>query len=224
MTRLKTRELSVWDQLSKAELAHEVTNRFLPLASCVNLDIFNRLNQQFFNNELPGCLLIDCGLDSGVGGFFQEIGRIGFISVRKHSDYFQRVLVILHEMQHYYNHVRGIEDTDHGEAWAQSIQHINDKLNIKINTSELTQDDLEQYPFSMLEAYGLSRIMRKGLETFNELTPLPEQWQFERKNVSPVNSESQKVICTGNVVTDLIALKSSYGLEYIAQMKGLIRV
>ena len=224
MSRLKTRELSVWDQLPKAELVDEVTNRFLPISSRVNLDIFNRLNNQFFNNELPACLLLDYGLDSGVGGFFSEAGRIGFITVQKQTDYFQRVLVILHEMQHYYNHIQGIEDTDHGKAWAKSIQHINDKLNIKINTSELNEEELKSYPFGMFEAYCLTKVIRQGLEAFDELTPLPDDWTFERREVSPVNTETKKVICTGNVVTDLISLKSTYGLQYIAQMKGLINV
>jgi len=224
MTRLETRELSVWDQLPRAELANEVTNRFLPLSSRVNLTVFNKLNKQFFNSELPTCLIIDSGLDSDVGGFFSEAGRIGFISVRKHTDYFQRVLIILHEMQHYYNHIRGINDSDHGEAWAQSIQHVNDKLNIKINTSELNEEELKSYPFGMFEAYGLTKVIRQGLEAFDALTPLPHDWTFERREVSPVNTETEKVICTGNVVTDLITLKSTYGLQYIAQMKGLINV
>ena len=146
--------------LTNADLIEVVTNNLLPFSSQLYQARFKQLNKQFFNNELPPCLIVDftCTL-SDAGGFYHQVNCFtGFISIRGNtSNYYEKELIFLHEMQHYYNHLYNIKEDDHGLGWAKSLQHILDKLNIDFKATDLTDSELRSFPSGFFNNYDLNK-------------------------------------------------------------------
>ncbi len=176
---------------------------------------FDELNRLFFDGILPSVLILTARSSSGAeaGRYY---GRAIFVSK---TDRFNQELILLHEMSHLFNLLHDIYDADHGLGWVDSLEHIYEKLNIRIETKDFTEEEALSWPFDLFKNYGVFDHFKRSFDLYGELRPLPSIWQL-KKSVSPERDQKIEVICTGNILEDLEALEQAFGVEYIEILKG----
>ena len=218
--RLQKRELGFLEKLniSNDDLAFEVSKRYLNVSSIMYQDTFSRLNEIFFNNELPSTLIFGANLKNADGTFYHS--NTGYIAVQDSLDMFQRECVLLHELQHYYNFIKGVdENSTHGSEWARSCQHILDKLNIPLEATELSEDELKSFPQQLFDNYNIN--LEWDADTKLYLNPIADDYIMVRKPDEEIEIYNS-VVCTGNATTDLQELISTFGDEYKTALKDIL--
>ena len=182
-------------------------------------DTFKKLNKRFFDGVLPDVFIFsgsNAHTDRAAGRYY---GRAIFVA--SNSSEFERHLILFHEMAHLNNRLRDIYDGDHGISWVDSLQHIHEKLNIKIQTKDFVEAEALTWPFDLFKNYGLYAYFEKSFAEYGELRPLPSGWRLE-KVVRPERDQQIEVICTGNALADTKALKQAFGAEYISKFKEIL--
>ena len=159
------------------------------------------------------------------GGTYHNINaENGFIAIQHNVDTLTRECILLHELQHYDNHINGVDNNgqDHGLEWAKSCQHILDKLNIKLNATELTEDELKSFPYTVFKNYNLIEHFISNFDySCIALTPLPDDFNLQRKPETEIEIY-KTVVCTGDAQIDIQELIATFGDEYKTKLKEIL--
>lgn len=223
--RLDKRELSFLEKLNipRKDLVMEISKDFLSSSSIFYQESFEIINKQFFDNSLRSLLVV--GVDLKAGGTYHYINaENGFIAIQSNVDTLERECILLHELQHYDNHINGVDNNgqDHSSEWAESCQHILDKLNIKLEAKELTEDELKSFPYKVFENYNLTEYFKSNFEYSRiALTPLPDNFELQRKAEAEIEIY-KSVVCTGDAQIDIEKLITTFGDEYKTKLKELL--
>lgn len=223
--RLNKRELSYLEKLaiSRKDLVMEISKDYLGISSTWYQESFEITNEQFFDNTLKSLLVVGVDLKHG-GTYHQNDADSGFIAIQHNVDTLERECILVHEMQHYYNHINLIDNNgqDHALEWAESCQHILDKLNISLKATELTDDELRGFPYAVFDNYNLIEHFTSSIDYSRiALTQLPNNYQLERKPQEEIRTY-KSVICTGDVQIDMEKLITTFGDEYKTELKEIL--
>ncbi len=154
--------------LNDTELITAVNDRFLGVQSQYGQRVFKKLNTQLFDNSLPNILIIVGRQSSGtVGTFYQR-----FITIDQALFGVNFETTLLHEMQHYKNHLNHIDDRDHKSVWRVSLQHLHEKLNIPLSVDDLSDSELRRWPSTFFNH-------------LNEIEPLTDGHILKRQTEQP---------------------------------------
>ena len=184
--------------------------------------LFDNLNQEFFQNELPECIItVQAKGNTGAYGWFtpskvwnvdkENKHEINITSESLSRDYIDIAKTMLHEMIHLYCATNGIKDTSRGSSYhnskfkEESIKHgfyyKENSYNKKSGWtfSELTEESIEKINSFKINKKALTRINRKDITTDGVPTPSKKsniiKWTCECGDIIRSSKPDIKAIC-----------------------------